>query len=172
MDDRRPPRRSIGFALAAIVVLFAAPASAQKQLSFITEAGVSSIGSADGTGSAARFFLPLGVTVDSAGNVYVADTNNATIRKITPAGVATTLAGRPTFNGNVNGTGSDALFSSPDGIVVDGSGNLYVTDSRNHAIRRITPAGVVSTFAGSPFGASGSIDGTGTAARFTQPLGI
>ena len=170
----------------------------------ITPAGVVSTlaglagshGSADGTGSAARFIIPpawrwtapgmfmwrtpqqhhpqdhsrwrgehpgrfgrlwqhrwqerrlFGVAVDSAGNVYVADTDNHTIRKITPAGVVSTLAGLAGSLGSADGTGSAARFYHPGGVAVDSGGNVYVADTDNHTIRKITPAGVVSTLAG------------------------
>ncbi len=120
-------------------------------------------GSADGTGTAARFASPTGVAVDRSGNVYVADWGNSTIRKITPAGVVSTLAGTAGQPGSTDGTGTAALFSRPTGLTVDGSGNVYVTDS--NTVRRITPAGVVSTLAGVA-GQSGSVDGIGTTARF------
>jgi sugar lactone lactonase YvrE len=107
-------------------------------------------GSTDGTGNAARFNSPGGVTVDGNGNVYVADSGNHTIRKITPDGVVTTLAGLPGHSGRSDGKGSVARFglTSPDGVAVDGSGNLYVADSSNWIIRKITPGGVVTTLAG------------------------
>jgi len=129
-------------------------------------------GSADGTGSAARFSDTLGGTaVASSGNVYVADTGNHTIRKITPAGVVTTLAGSPGQTGSTDGVGNAARFNQPVGIAVDGGENLYVTDTRNYTVRKITPAGTVTTLAGSP-GQSGESDGTGSAARFQAPWGI
>ncbi len=145
----------------------------------ITPAGVVSTlagspgqsGSADGTGGAARFNDPLGVAVDGAGNAYVADTFNDTIRMITPAGVVTTLAGAPGQRGSADGTGSAARFAYPEGVAVDGAGNVYVADSANDTIRMITPAGVVTTLAGSP-GQYGSADGTGSAARFVGPEGV
>ena len=104
-------------------------------------------GSTDGTGSAARFFGPGGVAVDAAGNVYVGDTNNSTIRKITPAGVVSTLAGSAGSVGSIDGTGSAARFFNPFGVAVDAAGNLFVADDNNKSIRKITPAGVVTTFA-------------------------
>ena len=122
-------------------------------------------GSADGTGSAARFDYPMGVAVDSAGNVYVADYDNNTIRKVTPAGVVTTLAGLAGNSGSADGTGSAARFNSPYGVAVDSAGNVYVADTGNNTIRKVTPAGVVTTLAGLA-GNSGSADGTGSAARF------
>src|SRR4051812_20684041 len=128
-------------------------------------------GSADGTGSAARFFLPKGVAVDSTGNVYVADTNNHTIRKITPAGVVSTLAGFAHSPGSNDGTGSDAAFFNPSGVSVDSVGNVYVADTGANTIRKITPAGVVTTIAGQP-GAFGSNDGTGPNAHFLFPTGV
>jgi len=133
------------------------------------QAGVS--GSADGTGTAARFKHPAGAAVDGAGNIYVADTDNDTIRKITPAGVVSTLAGTPGVSGSADGTGSAASFNGLSGIVVDSAGNLYVADTLNHTIRRITPGGAVATVAGTP-GASGSADGAGSVARFHGPQGL
>jgi len=128
-------------------------------------------GHADGTGSAATFRTPQGVAVDSAGNLFVADTGNNTIREITAAGVTTTLAGTANTYGSTDGTGSAARFDFPDNIVVDGAGNVYVTDDANCTIRKITSTGVVTTLAGSA-GTSGSADGTGGAATFHHPSGI
>jgi sugar lactone lactonase YvrE len=128
-------------------------------------------GSADGTGPGARFYYPHGVAVDGTGNVYVADTWNNTIRKVTPAGVVSTLAGMAGDNGSADGTGAAARFLWPSGLAVDGTGNVYVADTWNHTLRKITPAGVVSTLAGMAL-ASGSEDGTGPAARFYYPEGV
>ncbi len=129
------------------------------------------IGSEDGTGSAARFGSPNGAAVDGSGNVYVADGRYHTIRKITPAGVVTTFAGTPGVAGSADGPRAAALFSSPAGLALDNSGNLYVADSWNFTIRMITPSGVVSTIAGTP-GVWGAADGTGPAAQFTLVSGI
>ena len=145
----------------------------------ITSAGVVSTlaglagysGYADGTGSAARFDLPYGVAADGAGNVYVADKLNHTIRKITAAGVVTTLAGLAGSPGSADGTGSAARFNYPNGVAVDGAGNLYIADMQNHTIRKMTPAGVVTTLAGLA-GVPNSVDGTGSAARFAYPNGV
>ncbi len=122
----------------------------------ITAAGVlttlagSTAGKANGTGTAASFNGPRGVAVDVAGNVYVADANNNLIRKITPAGVVTTLAGNGSI-GNADGAGTAASFYYPAGIAVDAAGNVYVADANNNLIRKITPAGTVSSVAGSGY---------------------
>ena len=127
-------------------------------------------GHADGVGAAAGFNLPIGVATDSAGNVYVADTSNHTIRKITPAGLVSTLAGTPGVRGGADATGAAASFDAPQGIATDSAGNVYVAD-QGTTIRKITPAGAVSTFAGMA-GAAGSTDATGAAARFNFPIGV
>jgi hypothetical protein len=128
-------------------------------------------GSSDGTGTAALFKNPQGIAADRAGTVYVADTGNATVRKITSSGVVTTLAGSAGSPGNVDATGPTARFSSPYGIAVDGAGTVYVVDSNVNIVRKITAAGVVTTLAGT-FGQIGLVDGTGAAARFAVPFDI
>ena len=132
-------------------------------------AGSGSRGDQDGTGTAASFFGPEGVAVDSGGNVYVADTSNKKIRKITPAGAVTTFAGSGAA-GSVDGTGTEASFDGPAGLAVDFAGNVFVADSSSNKIRKISPGGLVSTFAGS--GAVGSADGLRTAASFNAPSGV
>jgi len=128
-------------------------------------------GTADGTGAAASFRSPRGVATDSAGNVYVADLGASTIRKITPAGVVTTLAGTAGVNGSADATGAAASFNSPTGVATDSADNVYVADTFNHTIRKITPAGVVTTLAGTA-DVPGSTDATGAAASFRSPLGV
>ncbi len=128
-------------------------------------------GTADGTGAAARFTFPVGIAVDGAGNVFVSDAASATIRKITPAGVVTTFAGTSFQSGIADGAGTAARFSLPAGLAFDGAGVLYVADSGNHTIRKITPEGVVSTLAGGA-GQEGFTNATGTAARFKTPFGV
>jgi sugar lactone lactonase YvrE len=115
-------------------------------------------GSADGTGTAARFNSPWGIAVDASDNVYVADTNNNTIRKISLAGVVTTLAGTAGKQGHSDGTGTAASFVLPEGIAVDANGNVYVADTGNNAIRKITPEGVVTTLAGTAATINGPIE--------------
>lgn len=139
-----------------------------------TLAGASgSSGSADGLGSAARFFFPEGIATDVVGNLYVADTFNHAIRKISPGGSVSTLAGAALQGGSADGAGTQARFVLPEGITVDAGGNVFVADTVNHTIRKINPAGIVTTFAGLPPAASsGSADGIGSAARFRAPHGL
>ena len=130
-------------------------------------AGSTGSGNVDGTGAAARFANPYGLAIDSADTIYVADTSNSRIRKVTSDGVVTTLAG--STNGSADGNGSAAQFYNPRGVAVDSTGVVYVADTINHRIRKITPAGDVTTFAGST---GGYADGNGTAARFSSPWGM
>ncbi|MDO3628689.1 NHL repeat-containing protein [Mucilaginibacter sp. BT774] len=134
-----------------------------------TLAGSGAKGADDGLDTAATFNLPEAVAVDGTGNVYVADNGNDLIRKITPAGQVSTFAGsgQP---GKSDGTGTSASFNSPFGIAVDAAGNVYVADSGNNLIRKITPDGTVTTIAGS--GSKGANDGAGNAASFNTPSGI
>ncbi|MDO8541287.1 MAG: immunoglobulin domain-containing protein [Opitutaceae bacterium] len=140
-------------------------------VSTVAGAGAGQLGSSDGSGTNAKFNSPGGVAIDSGGNLFVTDSGNNTIRRITPAAAVTTFAGVAGTFGGTDGSGTVARFSNPSGIVADGSGNLYVTDTGNHTVRRITPAGVVSTFAGSA-GLAGSSDGSRNLARFRSPAGI
>ncbi len=128
-------------------------------------------GFADGPSATARFSIPRGVAVDAAGNVFVADTGNHVIRRISPAGMVSTFAGAPGQPESVDGPAAQARFRSPYGVAVDGAGNVFVADLGNSTIRRITPAGVVSTLAGMPR-QSGSVDGIGAAARLSFPNAI
>jgi len=134
-----------------------------------TFAGANASGSSNGSGSAAYFNNPLGTAVDLSGNVYVADAGNHLVRKINPSGTVTTLAGIG-YAGYADGTGTAAQFQHPSALAVDASGNVFVSDQQNHRIRKITPSGVVTTFAGS--GSAGSANGTGTAASFSSPIGL
>lgn len=148
-----------------------------------TPAGTTSIlagaagvgGTADGAGGAARFQGPAGIAIDDAGNVYVADRDNHTVRKITAAGAVTTLAGTAGVAGNADGTGAGASFRYPSAIAVDKDGNVYVGSDGNTdpsyisgVVRKITPNGVVSTLAGNVANTIGSVDGIGAAAGFSR----
>lgn len=128
-------------------------------------------GSADGIGAAAQFDHPGAVAADAEGNVFVADTANHTIRKISPAGEVTTLAGLADQRGSTDGVGHAARFAYPNGIAVDAGGSVYVADTLNHTIRKINPGGLVSTVAGVPDN-PGSADGTGPSARFNSPTDV
>ena len=132
-----------------------------------TFAGSGIQGDADGINTEARFDSPFGVCIDLNGNVYVADKGNNKIRKITPSGVVTTLAG--STMGFANGVGSNARFNSPFGICVDLIGNVYVADYGNHKVRKINPLGIVTTVAGST---QGYQDGLSTNAKFNYLRGI
>jgi sugar lactone lactonase YvrE len=134
-----------------------------------TLAGSGELGSADAIGDAASFNYSSGVAVDSNGNIYVADSYNNKIRKITGVGEVTTLAGSG-IAGSADGMGIEASFNNPSGVAVDGNGNVYVADSYNNKIRKITASGEVTTLAGS--GAPGTANGTGTAAKFNGPSGV
>lgn len=151
------------------------PTAAQsfyEPYSFTTLAGLAlNSGTNDNPGDSARFDQPWGVTVDSAGNVFVADTLNHSIRKITSAGVVTTLAGVAGSAGFNDGAASAAQFNRPTGVAVNSAGTVvYVADYNNHVIRQIS-GGVVTTLAGS-VGVSGTNDATGTAAQFHNPFGV
>jgi sugar lactone lactonase YvrE len=132
-------------------------------------AGSGSIGSVDATGTSASFSNLGGLALDAAGNVYVADTGNNTIRKITQSGNVTTIAGTGAV-GASNGSALSATFFGLSGIAVDSSGTVYIADSGNGLVRKLSPNGDVSTFAGS--GVQAVTDGTGLAASFASPLGL
>jgi len=131
---------------------------------------------ADGKGENARFVHPRGITIDTAGNLYVTDSHR--IRKVSPEGEVTTLAGGGSTNlekgSFADGRGSAARFNNPFGIAIDAAGNLYVTDSGNERIRKVTPEGEVSTIAGglNKLGLGDFADGEGQNARFFLPHGI
>ena len=129
----------------------------------------SDAGYADGIGNEAKFEMPGGLVTDEAGNTYVADTLNHRIRMVTPAGLVTTVAGSGSAGFN-DATGTAAQFNGPSGVVLDGDGNLFVADSGNHRIRKITPGGVVTTYAG--LGVPGFTEGVAGGARFHSPVAL
>ena len=128
-------------------------------------------GDTDGPGATARFNDPTGIAVDTAGNLYVSDDSNGVVRKIAPDGTVSTLAGQSGQHGDTDGTGTSARFNGPRGIAVDGAGNVYVADENSSDIRKITPAGVVTTVAGVS-GKTGSADGPGATATFNAPRAL
>jgi sugar lactone lactonase YvrE len=145
------------------------PPSIKLQGYVVSTFAGSTQGFADGTGSAAKFYMVTGIDVDASGNLYVTDNYNYRIRKITPAGVVSTFAGIGT-NGSADGSSATAQFSLPNDLAIAADGTIYVADWNNHRIRKIAPAtGQVTTVAGST---SGFADGVGTAAKFYHPYGI
>jgi len=156
------------------LVMLAPLARAQESANWTvtTLAGNSTLtGSADGNGTAATFYGPRGIAIDKSGTLYVADTFNHTIRKISSGGIVTTWAGAVGQAGYKDATGTSALFNYPAGLAIDANGTVYVADSSNNVIRKITSDGTVTTLAGSSL-SSGADDGVGTAATFNQPVGI
>jgi gliding motility-associated-like protein len=132
-------------------------------------AGHPAAGSANGTGIAAGFNKPVAIAIDVSGNLFVADELNNLIREITPEGAVSAFAGSGAQT-EADGTGISASFNHPAGLAFDASGNLYVSDNGGNTIRKISPAGAVSTFAGN--GSAGSADGPGTSATFNGPQGL
>ncbi len=138
-------------------------------------AGTGEPGAKDGLGTAASFYLPQGIALDSKGNLFIADTFNNMIRKMDPSGNVSTFAGKPAPRGKKNrgskdGKGPAASFSHPASIAIDKSDNIYVADDMNHKIRRITPDGRVSTIAGS--GQRGADNGDASKSTFFRPVGL
>ena len=164
-----------GVAVDSAGIVYVADSSNNRIRKILPDGAVSTLagsgkGFADGLGVAARFSYPSGIAVDSAGVVYVADTQNHRIRKILPNGTVSTLAG--SIDGFADGVGAEARFSYPIGIAVDSAGVLYVADSNNNAIRKILPGGAVSTLAGDGVEEGGFADGVGAEARFSYPSAI
>lgn len=160
---------SLQRALLAYLIFFSSDIAAQ-QYAWRTLAGAMP-GGADGVGDQAQFYYPSGITSDTNGNLYVADEQNHTVRKVLPNGTVTTLAGKAGSAGAVNGMGALARFNRPSGVALDSSGNVYVCERSNQCIRKISPAGQVTAFAGS-LGIAGSADGSASQARFRNPRGI
>ncbi len=141
-----------------------------------TFAGTGEVGNKDGDRISATFNSPTGICTDNNGNFYIADFLNHTIQKIDGEGIVTTLAGSGE-PGYADGFADQAKFNFPRGIAIDGYGNLFVGDSWNHRIRKITPDGNVSTYAGGgtdigPDSKGSCVDGPDTTARFFTPCGV
>lgn len=165
-----PPIFTIGTAISPLSPTVTGGQPSSTGQTTITLAGTGAPGSSNGPGNVAEFDWPLATAVDAAGYVYVADSENQLIRRISPDGsLVSTFAGSGT-GALINGNGTNASFKHPAGLAFDNLGNLYVADQQNHCIRKITPNGDVTTFAGN--GTAGATDGTGTAARFNNPTGV
>jgi sugar lactone lactonase YvrE len=137
-----------------------------------TVAGVAGVvGSADGARTNASFAHPGGVGVDAQGVLYVTDSDNSTLRRITPDGAVTTVAGAAGAPGSQDGPGPQARFSFPQGVAVNASGTVFVADTGNNTLRVLTADGKVTTLAGIA-GVVGSADGSGTNAQFNAPAGV
>jgi DNA-binding beta-propeller fold protein YncE len=128
-------------------------------------------GSADGTGTNAFFNSPVGLALAPDGSLFVSDANNFTLRKVTPAGVVTTIAGAAGQDGSTDGPALSARLGKPAELALAPSGTLYIADAAHHTIRRLTPDGRVSTIAGL-VGADGAADGANGLARFFNPYGL
>lgn len=128
-------------------------------------------GTIDGPWNEAQFYWPCGTAVDGSGNIYVADYGNNTIRKITPAGIVTTVAGEAGLAGTMDGVGRSARFNGPIAVAVNQAGDVFVSDSGNHTIRKISSSGVVATVAGDG-GVAGTADGINNNSRLNTPLGV
>jgi len=155
-----------------LLLLFAFSLTLRAQDSVTTLSGQSQlIGAVNGTGTNALFDDPAGVAVDASGNIYIADSANNAIRLLATNGVVRTFAGQLGVTGAQDGTGTNAQFDAPSGLAFDLSGNLLVTDTGNGTIRKISPAGAVTTVAGQA-GQTGFLDGAEGTALFSSPLGI
>src|SRR3954468_18680169 len=160
------PRAIVAMLLWAISLSDGRSTNGQEYI-FTTVAGGGGFVGADEAGAPGRFNNPNGVAVDGSGNVYVADTFNHVIWKVTPARVVTNLAGQVGGFGSADGTRAEARFYGPIGVTVDSTGNIFVADAGNYTIRKVTPDGLVTTLAGLA-GNPGSADGTGRNARFGE----
>jgi len=160
---------SSGTAYGAVVQFTTATALSGLVTTVSTLAGDGTAGYYNGIGAVAKFNNPGGIAVDAAGNIYVADSFNNRIRRVTSDGTVSAFAGKGTL-GYTEGAAADAEFYGPQGVAADGAGNIYVADLGNNVIRKITAGGVVSTFAGS--GTAGFVNATGTSAQFNNPAGL
>ncbi|HEX5890783.1 MAG TPA: NHL repeat-containing protein [Pyrinomonadaceae bacterium] len=178
-DNQQPTQAGFsdpfGIAIADDGTIYVADAGESNRIRKITGEGIvttfagSNEGFADGTGAAAAFNTPSALAIDTNGNLYVADTGNNRIRKVTPQGDVSTIAGDGTA-GYVDGPAAQARFNGPIGIAVAANGNVFVADSYNDRIRMISPDGQVSTVAGA--GTPGYADGDRNNSLFDTPCGV
>jgi sugar lactone lactonase YvrE len=153
------------------VVTFSTTATSNTIAGAVTTfAGNATGGYADGVGAAAQFSYPIGIASDAHGNIYVSDSFNNRIRKIASDGTVTTVAGNGTAGLTPEGPAANAEFYGPQGLAVDGQGNIFVADFGNNVIRKISTTGTVTTFAGN--GIAGYVDGAATVAEFNGPAGL
>jgi streptogramin lyase len=158
--------------LSTILTLLSLAATLRAQDAVTTLAGQAQVsGASNGSGTNALFSDPAAIVMDAGGNYFIADSRNHAIRKVTTNGVVTTFAGKLGVSGSANATGTNATFNTPCGLAFDSSGNLFVSDTGNNVIRKIAPAGAVTTFAGAT-GSAGFLDGASGSALFNSPLGI
>lgn len=163
--------RAIPIAIRGLALLgWILPAHALEAVSTFAGTPTKS-GHLDGTVLAARFSDPVGLALDSGGNLWVADSGNHCLRRISPTGIVSTVAGSPGVPGSTDGTGSLARFDTPSALAAAADGTLYVSDTGNHTIRRIDRNGRVATLAGLA-GQPGATNGVGSRARFNSPLGM
>jgi len=181
-QDMHTTFRGVGIAISSGIYAYAVDSSEHQILRFdryctsgraesFAGGGRSNPGATDGKGDAARFNSPQGVATGPDDMIYVADTSNNTIRKITPDGTVSTFVGVAGQPGSLDGAGDAALFKGPEGVAVDQSGVVYISDTGNHLIRRVARDGSVTTIGGAAE-QWGCVDGAGGLARFYAPKGI
>jgi len=144
-----------------------------KNISIVAGTGTLGFTGDNGAATSAKLALPSGVTVDSNGNLYIADTSNYRIRKVTPGGTISTIAGTGVQGpAGDDGAATSAELNSPFGVAVDSRGNLYIADTENHRIRKVTPGGTISTVAGTGTGGYAGDDGAAISAELNSPFGM
>jgi sugar lactone lactonase YvrE len=160
---------SVGIGYGSVIKFTTGSSLSTASAIVTTFAGINTVGYVDGPAASAEFNNPSGLVSDKQGNFYLSDTYNNVIRKISSSGVVSTFAGSGSI-GISDGQGAGAQFYGPQGLAIDAQGNVFVADAGNHEIRKITPSGAVSTFAG--VDTAGFLDGTGTKAKFNSPHGL
>jgi uncharacterized protein (TIGR03437 family) len=139
----------------------------------IAGTGTAGFGGDGGPATSAMLNAPVAVTLDTSGNLYIADRDNQRVRKLAPNGTISTVAGNGTnAYGGDSGPATSAQLYAPNGVVVDASGNLYITDTQNHRVRQVAPGGTITTVAGSGAPGLSGDGGPATSARFNHPRGV